>query len=56
MNDSEQFAQRLTAERAQVLVQIGFRPAPPGYQPEPDLHEIEMIGSDLWIKDKESES
>lgn len=31
----------------------GFRPAPDGYQPEPDIHDIEMVGSELWIKDKE---
>lgn len=31
----------------------GFTPAPDGYQPEPDIHDIEMVGSELWIKDKE---
>jgi hypothetical protein len=31
----------------------GYRPAPDGYQPEPDIHDIEMVGSELWIKDKE---
>lgn len=32
---------------------MGFKPAPDGYQPEPDIHDIEMVGSELWIKDKE---
>jgi hypothetical protein len=31
----------------------GYRKAPDGYQPEPDIHDIEMVGSELWIKDKE---
>lgn len=31
----------------------GFRKATDGYQPEPDIHDIEMVGSELWIKDKE---
>lgn len=31
----------------------GFQRAPDGYQPEPDIHDIEMVGSELWIKDKE---
>jgi hypothetical protein len=39
--------------RAYDLEDQGFRPAPDGYQPEPDIHDIEMVGSELWIKDKE---
>lgn len=35
------------------LEELGYRPAPDGYQPEPDIHDIEMVGSELWIKDKE---
>ena len=31
----------------------GFTQAHVDYQPEPDLHEIEMVESELWIKDKE---
>lgn len=39
--------------RRGFLATTGFRPAPDGYQPEPDIHDIEMVGSELWIKDKE---
>jgi hypothetical protein len=38
---------------SEYLDKRGFRIAPDGYQPEPDIHEIEMVGSELWIKDKE---
>lgn len=35
------------------LVLKGYRRSDDGYQPEPDIHDIEMVGSELWIKDKE---
>lgn len=35
------------------LTNLGYRRADSSYQPEPDIHNIEMVGSELWIKDKQ---
>lgn len=49
----EAYSNRVGVAVRMVLADRGFRKAPDGYQPEPDIHDIEMVGSELWIKDKE---